>query len=99
MTITRDTHHKLAGDIHRLIQQEQYAQAQELLPGFAQAVVEACNKSEQEQEFVRAKQFLQSAIVAVKARQSHYLAQLDDLERHRAYIGAPDRTPGLDFTG
>jgi hypothetical protein len=99
MTISGSNHYKLAGDIHRLVHQEQYAEAQKLLPGFAQAVLEACNKSEQEQEFLQAKQFLQSAIVAVKARQSHYLAQLQDLEHHRAYVGAPNRTPGLDFIG
>jgi hypothetical protein len=92
-------HHKLAGDIRRLIHQEQYAEAQELLPDFAQAVVEVCNKSEQEHEFLQAKQFLQSAVIAVKARQAHYLTQLEDLGRHRAYVGAPDRKPGLDFVG
>ena len=86
MTISAD-HHELAGAIQRLIRQEQYTEAQELLPSFAQAVVEACNTGEQEQEFLRAKQFLQSAVIAVKARQAHYLGQLEDLERHRAYVG------------
>jgi hypothetical protein len=99
MTISGANHHKLAGDIQRLIHQEQYAEAQELLPGFAKAVVEACNKSEHEQEFLKAKQFLQSAVVAVKARRAHYLVQLEDMGRHRAYVGATDRKPGLDFTG
>jgi len=98
MTISAD-HHKLAGDIQRLIRQEQYTEAQNLLPSFAQAVIEACNRGEQEQEFLQAKQFLQSAVIAVKARQAHYLGQLEDLERHRAYVGAPNRKPALDFTG
>ena len=91
MTIVGANHHKLAGDIQRLIHQEQYAEAQELLPSFAQAVVEACNKSDQE--------FLQSAVIAVKARRAHYLVQLEDLEHHRAYVGSPDRKLNLDFTG
>ena len=65
MTISAD-HHELAGAIQRLIRQEQYTEAQELLPSFAQAVVEACNTEDQEQEFLRAKQFLQSAVIAVK---------------------------------
>jgi hypothetical protein len=99
MTIVGANHHKLAGDIQRLIHQEQYAEAQELLPSFAQAVVEACNKSEQEHEFLQAKQFLQSAVIAVKARRAHYLVQLEDLEHHRAYVGSPDRKLNLDFTG
>ena len=57
MTISAD-HHTLANDIQRLIRQEQYTEAQNLLPSFAQAVIEACNRGEQEQEFLQAKQFL-----------------------------------------
>ena len=50
MTISGLNHQKLAGDIQRLIHDEQYTEAQELLPSFAQAVVEACNGSGQEQD-------------------------------------------------
>jgi hypothetical protein len=99
MTISGLNHQKLAGDIQRLIHDEQYTEAQELLPSFAQAVVEACNGSGQEQEFLKAKQFLQSAVVAVKARRAHYLVELDDLGRQRAYVGAPDRKASFDVMG
>lgn len=99
MRIDSAIHHELAGSIHRLIQQEQYAEAQELLPSFAQAVVEACNEMGQEQEFLRAKEFLQSAVSAVKARQAHNVMQLDDLRRQSAYIGTCDKQITFDITG
>jgi succinate dehydrogenase/fumarate reductase-like Fe-S protein len=99
MIITTATHQKLAGEIQRLIQQEQYSRAQELLPNFAQAVVEACNASGKEQEFLQAKQFLQSAVVAVKSRQAHYMVQMDDLGRQRAYTGVSDRKTSFDISG
>ena len=99
MMIDNATHHELAGSIHRLIQQEQYAEAQELLPSFAQAVVEACNEMGQEQEFLRAKEFLQSAVSAVKARRAHHVMQLDDLRHQRAYTGTCDKQVTFDVTG
>ena len=99
MRIADLTHHKIAGEIERLIRQEQYGEAQELLPTFAQAVIDACNASEQEQEFVHAKQFLQSAVVAVKARQDHYVVELADLQRERAYAGTPHQKANLDCVG
>jgi hypothetical protein len=99
MMIGSAIHQKLAGEIQRLIHQEQYDEAQELLPKFAQAVVEACNGLEREQEFLHAKQFLQSAVVAVKTRRAHYAVQLEDLTRQRAYAGVPKRIVSVDFTG
>lgn len=99
MRIGGPTHKKLADEIQRLIQQEQYTQAQDLLPTFAQAVIEACNETGQEQEFLQAKQFLQSAVVAVKSRRSHYVGQLDDLNHQRAFAGVPNRTISFDVTG
>jgi hypothetical protein len=99
MMIASATHQKLAGEIHRLIHEEQYARAQELLPNFAQAVIEACNASGQEQEFLQAKQFLQSAVIAVKSRRAHYLVQMEDLVHQRAYTGVSDRKVNFDFTG
>jgi membrane protease subunit (stomatin/prohibitin family) len=99
MMISGVNHQKLAGEIQRLIHEEQYAQAQELLPSFAQAVVEACNETGKEQEFLQAKQFLQSAVVAVKSQRAHYGMQLDDLKHQRAYAGAHDRKISFDITG
>ena len=99
MMIGAVTHQKIAGEIQRLIHQEQYTAAQELLPSFAQAVIEACNQVEQEQEFKQAKQFLQSAVTAVKARRAHYLMQADELNRHRALLGTPNEKADLDCTG
>lgn len=99
MMIGNITHQKLADEIHRLIRQEEYSQAQELLPSFAQAVIESCNASGQEQEFLKAKQFLQSAVVAVKSRKAHYIAEFADLRRERAYTGTPERTISLDCRG
>jgi hypothetical protein len=99
MMISGANHQKLAGDIQRLIQEEQYDQAQELLPKFAQAVVEACNSMDREQDFLEAKRFLQSAVVAVKARSAHYVDQLADLAHQRAYTGTSNRTAGLDISG
>lgn len=99
MMISGVNHHKLAGEIQRLIHEEQYAQAQELLPTFAQAVVEACNETGQEQEFLQAKKFLQSAVVAVKAQSVHYGMQLEDLKHQRAYIGTQDRKTSFDISG
>ena len=99
MMISGASHHKLAGEIQRLIHEEQYAQAQELRPTFAQAVVEACNETGKEQEFLQAKKFLQSAVVAVKAQRAHYGMQLDDLKHQRAYAGTQDRNISFDITG
>ena len=99
MTIADATHRKIAGEIHRLIRQEQYSDAQELLPSFAQAVIDACNESGQEQEFVQAKQFLQSAVTAVKSRQAHYISELSDLGRERVYTGIRDHTTTFDCVG
>lgn len=99
MRIDSATHHELAGSIHRLIQQEQYAEAQELLPSFAQAVVQACNEMGQEQEFLRAKEFLQSAVSAVKARQAHNVMQLEDLRHQSAYTGTCGKQATFDVTG
>ena len=99
MRIEAATHHQIAGRIQQLIREEQYGQAQDLLPSFAQAVVEACNASGQEQEFLEAKQFLQSAVTAVKTRRAHHLSQLGDLGRERAYVGEPERRPSIDFAG
>src|SRR5215207_6029149 len=99
MMISGVTHHKLATEIQRLIHEEQYAQAQELLPTFAQAVVEACNETGKEQEFLQAKKFLQSAVVAVKAQRAHYGMQLDDMKHQRAYTGAQDRKISFDISG
>ena len=99
MIVGKATHQTLAGEIHRLIRQEQYGEAQELLPSFAQAVIDACNASGQEQEFLDAKQFLQSAVVAVKSRQSHYVGELADLARERAYASVRDQKTTLDCVG
>lgn len=99
MRIANVTHHELAGEIHRLIREEQYGEAQELLPTFAQAVIEACNTSGQEQEFLKAKEFLQSAVVAVRSRQAHAITELAGLGRQRAYVGTPERRISLDCTG
>ena len=99
MISASSTHQKLAAEIHRLIRQEQYAEAQDLLPSFAQAVIESCNASGQQEEFLKAKQFLQSAVVAVKSRKAHYIAQLADLNCERAYTGTAERTISLDCCG
>ena len=99
MTIADSTHHKIAGEIHRLIRQEQYGDAQDLLPSFAQAVIDACNDSGQEQEFVQAKQFLQSAVIAVKSRQAHYISELSDLGRERVYTGVREQMTTFDCVG
>jgi hypothetical protein len=99
MRIAGAAHHKLAGEIHRLIREEQYGEAQELLTPFAQAVITACNESWQEKEFLEAKQFLQSAVVAVKSRQAHYLSELADLGRERAYTGIHEPKANLDCLG
>jgi hypothetical protein len=99
MRIADVPHHKIADEIHRLIRQEQYGEAQELLPTFAQAVIDACNASGQEQEFLEAKHFLQSAVVAVKSRQAHYVAELSDLGRERAYVGLRGHQTLLDCVG
>ena len=99
MMISAGSHVKLADQIQRLIHEEQYAQAQELLPTFAQAVVEACNEPGQEQEFLLAKKFLQSAVVAVKGQRAHYGTQFEDLKHQRAYAGSQDRKTHFDITG
>jgi hypothetical protein len=99
MRIVETTHHTIAGEIERLIRHEQYGEAQELLPSFAQAVIDACNESGQEQEFLEAKEFLQSAVTAVKVRQAHYVSELSDLGRERAYAGVRDQKVTLDCTG
>jgi hypothetical protein len=99
MMIADATHRKIAGEIHRLIRQEQYADAQDLLPSFAQAVIDACNESGQEQEFVQAKQFLQSAVIAVKSRQAHYISELSDLGRERVYVGVREQMISFDCVG
>ena len=90
MTTCNATYHELADKIQHLIRHEQYAPAQDLLPTFAQAVIEACNESGQEQAFLEARQFLKSAVVAVKSRQAHFVSELSDLRRQRAYTGTPD---------
>jgi hypothetical protein len=99
MIVAALNHHELAGEIHRLIGAEQYAEAQELLPSFAQAVIGACNESWQEQEFLEAKQFLQSALVAVKSRRAHYLSELVDLGHERAYTGIREPRSSFDCVG
>ena len=99
MMIVDAPHRKIAGEIHRLIRQEQYGDAQDLLPTFAQAVIDACNESGQEQEFLQAKQFLQAAVIAVKSRQAHYISELSDLGRERVYAGVPDQTTTFDCVG
>ena len=99
MRIAGTNHHKIAGEIERLIRQEQYGEAQELLPSFAQAVIDACNESGQEQEFLQAKEFLQSVVTAVKVRQAHYVSELSDVARERAYAGVRDQKVTLDCVG
>ena len=98
MTISAD-HHTLANDIQRLIRQEQYTEAQNLLPSFAQAVIEACNRGEQEQEFLQAKQFLQSAVIAVKAAPGSLSGAIGRSGAPSRLCRAPNRKPALDFTG
>ena len=99
MTTAGATHRTIASEIHRLIREEQYSKAQELLPSFAQAVITACNESWQENEFLEAKHFLQAAVVAVKARQAHYVSELGDLGRERAYTGIREQKVSLDCLG
>ena len=56
MTISAG-HHELAGAIQRLIRQEQYTEAQELLPSFAQAVVETSIRGSRSRNFYEQNNF------------------------------------------
>jgi hypothetical protein len=91
------THVEIARQIRLLIAEEQYEEALQLLPVYAQAVTEECLADE---DFRRARDFLKAACKSVKARRAHYIAQLGELTANRAYSGpAPSGGGSVDITG
>jgi hypothetical protein len=91
-------HDELASRIRSLIMQEQYDDALDLLPAYAEAVtVEALSA----EEFRHARDFLKAACKSVKSRRAHYVTQLADLAGNRAYCNSGSGWPthSVDITG
>jgi hypothetical protein len=57
-------------------------------------VVDNCIDADREKEFTAAREFLKTAIYAVKAKQSHYLLESSHLNSLQAYNGAQSAIGG-----
>jgi hypothetical protein len=91
-------HEQLASQIRSLIVEEQFEEALDLLPTYAQAVTE---ESLTDEDFRRARDFLRAACKSVKSRRAHYVSQIADLTGNRAYCSSGSGWPAhsCDVTG
>jgi hypothetical protein len=87
-------HEELAGRIRSLIVEEQFDDALDLLPAYAEAVTAEALADE---DFRRARDFLKAACKSVKSRRAHYIAQLGDLAGNRAYCNSGSGWPARSY--
>ena len=87
------THVDLARALRRLLDQERFSEAEQLLPDYASAVLRECSKAEQIRD---ARDFLRASTNAVKARRAHYVRAMCDQARQRAYVSSDAPTPTFD---
>ena len=83
------------GEIRRLLDEERFAEAQELLAPLTQ------NSLDEPESVGDMHNFVKSAVLTLKARRVHYIEELQTLEHRKAYFSsvAPPRTHSFDLTG
>lgn len=92
-------HPELAARIRRMVADEQFDEAEKLLPKYAAAVVEECITSRDEASFAAARTFLRSTIIELRARRSHLAQTLREMQEGGPYIATARRRGELDITG
>jgi hypothetical protein len=82
-------------EIRRLLNEERFAQAHELLARLTQKSLD------DPQNVCDMHHFLRSAVIAIKARRVHYIEELKTLQKRQAYFNsvAPASTHSFDVTG
>jgi hypothetical protein len=87
-------------EIEQLLKNEQYSSALRLLPRLGSIVPEGANRPSV-LEIADARKFLNAALLLMRSRRAHYLAELAELEQQRAYLQADsaDVTATLDVCG
>ena len=79
------THSDLGETLRQLLGQERYEEAEQLLPDYTHAALQEAPST--------GAGFLRAVIRAVKARRAHYVQQLAETTRQRAYLGCECTAP------
>ena len=90
------THVEIARNLRRLLGQERFEEAEQLLPDYASAVLRECLTAEQ---VLEARDFLRASTQAVKARRAHYVRAMCEEARQSAYLGSDPPAPTIDCDG
>jgi hypothetical protein len=90
----------LAQRLSRLIEQEQFTEAQAMLPEYTHALDRRVRESGGEEALRRAIATFHSALVKVRSARAHISAELSDVHRARAYTTETSDAPlGWQFIG
>lgn len=92
-------HPEIAAQLRRLIHEEQFDEAETLIPQYVRAVTDECVTAADESSFGSAREFLRQTIVELRARRAHMAQQLQQSERARPYLVAVSRKHEVDMVG
>jgi hypothetical protein len=90
----------LAQTLSRLIEHEQFAEAQAMLPEYTQALDRRVRESGGEEALEFAIATFHSALIKARTARAHISAELSDVNRARAYSAETGESPlGWQFVG
>ena len=93
------THPDLAITLRQLVDEERFDEAEQLLPVYTRAVTEECISASREHQFREACEFVRATLQTLKARRAHYIREITEADRRRAYLGHSVLTKSIDVAG
>lgn len=91
---------RLAHCLHRLIEQERFAEAQALAPEYAQELDKVLRAGGGSEVLKQAIDTFHSALAKARTARAHMAAELSDVSRARAYTGEPlEAQPAWEMLG